>query len=291
MLVFKLIYYLSRLSHFTKITPVQRDNKAVMNKLIKKIVALTKGIRYFFDPLTFHLTNSNQKLEELRNSLKNKPILIVGNGPSLNKTPLDDFHDVYSIGMNKIDLIFDKTNWRPNIVITQNSLVARQHWRNMARSGIPHYLNWNSRWLIPFKSRKFFHFFLTKPNNEFQKDISQSVGASGTVTYAALQFAYHLGANPIVLVGVDHNFKYTDSPNDYQKRKGDDNNHFDPNYFADGQYWGVPNLDASEVGFKKAKSAFDDDGRKVLDATIDGKLKVFEKISIEQAIEIFGEPG
>ncbi len=257
-----------------------------MNRIIKILLKLTKGIRYFFDPITFKFTKNKNRLEELKDLLKDKPILIVGNGPSLNKTPLDEFQEIYSIGMNKISLIFNKTLWRPNIVVTTNTLVAKQHWKEMKNTQIPHFLNWNSRWLIPIHARKYFNFFQTNTDNCFQKVISESVGSSGTVTYAALQFAYYMGANPVIIVGVDHNFTYTDTPNDYQKRKGEDVNHFDPNYFAEGQYWGVPNLEASELGFKKAKNAFESDNREVLDATIDGKLEIFKKISIEDAIQL-----
>ena len=254
-----------------------------MNRFIKVILALTKKLRYAMDPISFKFTSNRKKLDKMKSLVNGRPLLIVGNGPSLNETPLDEFSAAFSIGMNKIDLIFQRTDWRPDIIVTQNSLVVRQHWKSMRDSGIPQFLSWNSRWMMPFGARKNFNFFLTRPRPDFQKNVAQAVGASGTVTYAVLQFAYHLGANPVILVGVDHNFTYTDSPNDYQKREGKDVNHFDPNYFAEGQYWGVPNLDASEIGFQLAKAAFEADGRVVYDATINGKLRVFEKISIEQA--------
>lgn len=257
-----------------------------MNKIIKKILLVTKGIRYFFDPITFKFTNNSKNLIKLKDSLKGKPILIVANGPSLNKTPLSKFHTIFSIGLNKINLIFNKTEWRPDIVITTNSLVAWQHWKSMKDTQIPHYLSWNARWVMPIRARHFFNFFLNNKDKKFQKDISLSVGAAGSVTYAALQFAYYTGASPVIIVGLDHNFKHTGSPLDYQKSVGDDVNHFDPNYFADGQFWGIPDLEASEIGFEKAKKTFEADGREILDATIDGKLEIFNKISIEEALDI-----
>jgi len=58
----------------------------------------------------------------------NKPVLIVGNGPSLNKTPLDQVNDSFvSIGMNKINLIYTKSTWRPNIIACVNGLVIKQN--------------------------------------------------------------------------------------------------------------------------------------------------------------------
>ncbi|MFK7840888.1 MAG: hypothetical protein AB8B54_01370, partial [Sphingorhabdus sp.] len=116
--------------------------------------------------------------------------------------------------------------------------------------------------------------------------VSMGMGSGATVTYAALQLAYHMGANPVIIVGVDHSFDKSGSANIYEKRSGADNNHFDPNYFKDGSYWGVPNLDASEEVFLKSRIAFEQDGRKIYDATVDGKLQIFEKIAIDDAVAL-----
>ena len=250
---------------------------------------ITKPLRYWLDGLTYRNTKSTDELRQLAGSLKGKPLLIVGNGPSLNKTPLDKFDGVYSIGMNKIDMIFSKTSWRPDIIVTTNNLVVHQHCRKMAENQIPCYLSWKSRWFVPRKIRSHFGFFLDNIKSDFQPDISNGLGASDTVTYVALQFAYYMEADPVIIVGVDHSFISSGDSNDYKKRKGDDVNHFDPNYFASGQYWGVPNLEQSEVGYSKAKMAFDAVGRTVLDATVGGKLKIFNKMPIEGALKLIGK--
>lgn len=252
--------------------------------LFKKIIVFTKPFRYWLDRVTFRFRKKGEELLGLGGSLRGKPLLIVGNGPSLNKTPLDNFEGVYSIGMNKIDMIFKKTSWRPDIIVTTNNLVVHQHCRIMAENQIPCYLSWKSRWLVPRKLRNRFGFFLDKLTSEFESDISEGIGSSDTVTYVALQFAYYMEADPVIIVGVDHSFVQSGNANEYTKREGDDVNHFDPNYFASGKYWGVPNLQGSEVVYLKAKNAFDAAGRTILDATIDGKLKIFDKVSIDDAI-------
>ena len=253
---------------------------------IKNILQLTKPIRYFFDALTFNFSKNKKNLKNLKGAIKGKPLLIVGNGPSINNTPLDKFSNTFSIGMNKIDMIFKKTTWRPDYIIATNTLVIKQHWEKMINTKIPTFLSWKSRFFIPLLKRNKFSFFLNDNNSDFKKDISNSVGVAGTVTYTALQFAHYLEANPVIIVGVDHNFAYEGKPNEYKLRKGDDINHFDPNYFADGQYWGLPNLDLSEVGYKNAKKIFNASNLKIYDATIDGKLNIFEKISIEEALDM-----
>jgi hypothetical protein len=64
-----------------------------------------------------------------------------------------------------------------------------------------------------------------------------------------------------------------------------DADHFDPNYFARGQQWNLPNLKGSEEGYKIAKATFEKANRKIYDATVGGHLTVFEKVDFH---EVFG---
>lgn len=253
--------------------------------MIKHIIGLTKPIRYRLEDFLFQRFGDKRHLESLRGKFSGKPILIVGNGPSLNKTPLDSFGTIPSIGMNKIDMLFPRVNWRPSMIMCTNNLVVRQHSNQFAALDVPVYLAWKSRWFLKKKSANI-HFFNIKEKEEFCVDAVAGVGAGATVTYAALQFAYHMGCNPVILVGVDHNFDKTGGSNIYEKRETEDINHFDPNYFGKGSYWGLPNLDASEEAFARSREAFEADDRKIYDATIDGKLAIFDKIDIDQALSI-----
>lgn len=42
---------------------------------------------------------------------------VLGNGPSLNDTPLDKLIGENCVGMNRIHLVYDKTDWRPTIYV------------------------------------------------------------------------------------------------------------------------------------------------------------------------------
>lgn len=53
-------------------------------------------------------------LEHLRSEYEGERIFLVGNGPSLEKTPLDALADEYSIAMKKINHIYPQTDWRPS---------------------------------------------------------------------------------------------------------------------------------------------------------------------------------
>lgn len=253
--------------------------------MIKSILKITKPIRYWIESKLYS-EEELKKIETLKGYADNKTVIVVGNGPSLNKTPLEKFTNCTSIGMNKIDLLFSRVSWRPDFIVAENNLVVKQHWKTMKNHGIRCLLSWKTRWFIPSKERDQFYFYLSLPSKSFSKDIKNGFGTSSTVTYSALQLAYCMGAKNVILFGVDHSFASKGKPLTYELREGPDSNHFDPNYFKSGAYWGVPDLDDSELGYMIAKEAFENDGRKIYDATIDGKLNIFEKISLSEALEM-----
>ena len=92
----------------------------------------------------------------------------------------------------------------------------------------------------------------------------------------------------MILFGVDHSFKSKGRALDIVKAEGEDENHFDPNYFANGVRWGIPDLDGSERDYQTAYEVFRANGRRIFDATIDGKLDVFPKIGLDEARKLCG---
>jgi hypothetical protein len=216
--------------------------------------------------------------------------LVVGNGPSLNQTPLADFKGVASLGMNKINLLFARTTWRPTAILCVNNLVVQQNREFFRDSDIPILLPWKCHWFGGSSSgTKNMHYYKAVPRPEFGTDFSREVaGIGGTVTYSALQLAYYMGADPVILFGVDHSFAFKGTRTDILRSEGPDQNHFDPNYFGKGALWGAPDLEASELAYERSRIAFQNDGRRVLDATIGGKLQIFPKISLEEAKRLCG---
>jgi hypothetical protein len=246
------------------------------------------AMRYSVNSTLFRLSRDHRnRLTALQGACSGRPMLIVGNGPSLLQTPLDALIGVPSIGMNKIDLLFPKTGWRPDYIVCTNSMVVRQHRAAFEGSTIPVLLPYKVRRMVNGRSNPQIRFFNAKASAAFSTDFAAGVGLSPTVTYTALQLAYYLGANPAVLVGVDHNFTGVSGPaNTYVRADRQDANHFDPNYFAPGMLWGLPDLVASEAVYLAARQAFEADGRRVLDATVGGRLQIFEKLGIDDAIDL-----
>lgn len=226
----------------------------------------------------------------LREQCANRPLLVVGNGPSLNETPLDAFSHIPAIGMNKIDLLFPQVTWRPTMIVCVNNLVVRQHRTAFDASPIPVFLAWKCRWFLNDRHSPNIHFFRNQPTEEFSQDVLSGIGSiSPTVTYSALQFAFYLEADPVILVGVDHRFDSDIQSRGIERRRVPDANHFSPDYFQPGQYWGLPDLQGSEASYARAKEAFDSAGRSVLDATVGGELRIFPKISMTEALRLVHE--
>jgi hypothetical protein len=242
--------------------------------------------RYWLDGWLYRRTVNAQAISRLKHCHEGRPLLVVGNGPSLNHTPLDELAGIPAIGMNKIDLLFPRVRWRPTMVLCMNRHVLSQHALRFARLGIPLYLSWQSRWFVRRSELPEARFFLNLASDEFSTDITRGVAISGTVTYAALQFAYYTGADPVILVGVDHHFTAKGRPHALVRNDGADRDHFDPGYFDRQSPWNLPDLAASERGYRKARAAFTAAGRTILDATFEGKLCAFDRIDIADAVRI-----
>ena len=119
------------------------------------------------------------------------------------------------------------------------------------------------------------------PPSTFSEDVSGRVFEGSTVTYVALQLAFHMGFEEVALVGVDHQFSSSGRPNETVISDGGDPNHFSPDYFGEGFRWQLPDLEASEAAYRMAKKAYDQAGRRVVDATVGGRLNVFPKVRFE----------
>jgi hypothetical protein len=119
------------------------------------------------------------------------------------------------------------------------------------------------------------------PPESFATDVSGRVFEGSTVTYVALQLAYHMGFDDVILVGVDHNFETKGPANITVVSHGADQDHFSPEYFGKGFRWQLPDLEASERAYRLAKRAFEADRRRVRDATVGGKLTIFPKVDYD----------
>ncbi len=225
---------------------------------------------------------SRSKLKKIKNNYIGEKAVILCNGPSLNNTNFKLLNDVYTFGLNKINLIFRKTEFRPSAIVSVNPFVLKQNERFFNNTNIPLFLD--SKGLGFIRSNPDRIYLHSSTYRTFAEDCSISIYQGYTVTYVAMQIAYHMGFEKVALIGCDHNFQTKGPANKTVESKHKDPNHFDPNYFSDGDKWNLPDLLQSEVSYNMAKNAFENNDRKIFNCTEGGELEIFPRKSLEEFI-------
>lgn len=227
--------------------------------------------------------SSRERLLQFKDKHKGERCVIIGNGPSLRKMDLSFLENEITFGLNRIYLLSEELGFYPDYYVSVNPLVIEQ--------SIEEILNLPSPKFISHKG--FAHvvdpeqviFLESIPKWFFSRDPGQGICEGYTVTYVAMQLAYYMGFDDVVLIGVDHHFVTPGPANLEVVSQGDDPNHFHPNYFGKGVRWHLPDLENSEVAYRLANEAFTGSGRKIIDATLNGKLEIFPKVNYLELFE------
>ena len=228
--------------------------------------------------------SSRARLREWRNRHVGQKAVIVCNGPSLLKADLSLLRDVFTFGLNKINLLFDKSDFRPSCVVSVNKLVLEQNAAFFNQTDLPIFLDRAATSLI--SARKNVAFLDPASNLSFARDCSLTVYQGYTVTNVALQLAFHMGFQDVALIGCDHTFATKGRANTTVVSGDKDLSHFDPNYFAGGAKWQLPDILQSEVSYGLARDVFEAHGRCLVNATEGGELEIFERMSLRNFVNL-----
>lgn len=220
---------------------------------------------------------SIRKLNQLRGSHQGERCVIIGNGPSLKNTDLTRLKEVFTIGMNRFYMAFEELGFATSLLLTVNDLVIEQCAQDLRQLPIPTFVSWRGRKYIQ-PSANLHYLYTSYILPRFSGDATGRLWEGATVTFVAMQLAYFMGFKQVILIGVDHNFTTKGTPNTTVVSTGDDPNHFNPAYFGKGFRWQLPDLETSEIGYSMAKTAYENSGREILDATVGGKLTIFPKV-------------
>lgn len=180
--------------------------------------------------------------------------------------------------MNRAYLLRDKYPFIPTYYSAVNELVLNQFAEDVRMLDVPKFLNWRCRKLFVGDTKAIFVYTKYSINDNFTGDLLLPISLGGTVTVATLQIIYFMGFKKVVIIGLDHNFSEKGTPNKIEIRPNTkDNSHFHPNYFPPGTKWELPDLYRSELAYQQAKIGYENDGRIIIDATVEGKCNVFSK--------------
>jgi hypothetical protein len=210
--------------------------------------------------------------------------VIIGSGPSLNETNLDLLENEITFGLNKVFLLFPKISFRPTYVASYVPDVVAQCTREFEELPMPLFVSSEGYDLL--SERRFeTHRFGPIRRFYFSLDPAKEICVGHTVTYVTMQLAFYMGFQQVILIGIDHDFGYDGPPDTWHViDKPPKGRHFVEDYFAPGQTWQSPNLKMAEAHYALAKAVYEHFGREIVDCTVQGKLQVFRKSSLEDTL-------
>jgi hypothetical protein len=254
--------------------------KRVLCAVYRRLVDLPHSV---FWNLPLGMTRINRKaIQDFRDRHNRERCFILGNGPSLKDMDLSKLSSEYTIGLNRIYLLFDEISFQPSYYVCVNDLVLEQFAHEIDQLTMPKFMNWQKKHLFSQKKNNVFIKTSLNLTDYFCEDLLKPICSGGTVTYVALQIAYYMGFQEVILIGVDHNFVDKGIPNEIQKRQSEqDLNHFHPEYFPKGIKWQLPDLRRSELAYSLAKDAYEKVNRRIYDATLGGHCQVFSKVDFQ----------
>ena len=229
---------------------------------------------------------SRRRLYKWKNRFAGQRAIILCNGPSLNAVDFNLIQNfnVFTFGLNKINLLFRRTDFRPSAVVAVNRHVIDQSLEFFNQTDLPLFVDYQGVKKVGLRRNIVFLYSATSPG-KFARDCSIAVNQGYTVTFVAMQLAYHMGFKQVGLVGCDHSFAAKGPANKAVKSGGADTDHFDPNYFANGNVWELPDLTMSELHYQVAKETYENGGRKIINCTEGGKLEIFERQHLKDFLQ------
>jgi len=269
---------------------------------IEKIVGyyrLRKAQLNYFEHFKFGFRRTpgyHEKIASLANKHKGKRCFVIGNGPSLRKMDLSCLKDEITIGSNGIYKMFDEIGFKTTYFTMEDIAQVEDRRKELSEvTDTTRLFALYNAYCIPTRDDTFFINVEKEsyPTNkrwaeyypQFSVDLASSVYLGSTITYINLQLAFHLGCNPVYVIGVDHSYgeiskilppgKVTITEEILKKIK---NAHFIDDYHKIGGTFGVPYVKEQEQAYRKALEVFQLYGRPIYNAGVDSHLDIFPKV-------------
>ena len=277
------------------------------NKYIYKFVrSVKKGISYIrsvpFEVIKFYICFYLKKMgikridpyiDSLKDLYTGQKIFIVATGPSLTLEDLELLkeHNAITISINGIFNTFDKTSWRPDYYIMDDYWVFDIYKKkypdvnlynigikgtvfvDKAKERIPYKPDNNHTGFVKVCYYDHWWTHYSKKYN-YNRDIRYGVFDFYTVTNSAITLADYMGAKEIYLLGVDCNYSSSIKHVGEQESKMSDDDIKNALDTENGMI----------MGYKKIKE-FIGDKVCIYNATRGGKLEVFPRKSLEEALD------
>ncbi len=241
----------------------------------------------------------------LKDCYKGKRVFLIGNGPSLNKTPLYLLKDEYKMCFNRFHIMTERLNWTPDFFMTSDNLVLSDLITELDQiipqsrlSFFPgiHFRGYNyidqiekfenAYWTVQMHGRGF-------------SERMPEIYPGGSVIYEGFQVLKYLGFSEVYLIGVDMNYQIHKTAKQLQKKgidiisqDDDDPNHFDPRYFGKNRKYHQPEkfvIDNTIKDLDYLAKNFVNKDFQIINAGLDSKLRVFPKKELYSILNISKE--
>ncbi|MCS4198111.1 hypothetical protein [Salinibacter ruber] len=270
---------------------------------------------------------SKKDISEFKSLHSGDRVFIIGNGPSLKKTPMNKMKKETTIAMNRINLLFGETTWRPDYYIYYDIAYGKKNVSKKTLEHVEKCIEQSRHSFLPENSKDIFgdrsdiSYFVPKnisrnlkrenlkvKERAIKKDeiekiwstrVDEKIYNFGSTISAAGQLAAYMGFEQIFFVGTDlYGIKERSSSlivdilgkilpsgvcDKLSKYKED---HFDPDYTKNGnriENRKVLNRNIIQT-HKVIKIASEKFGFEVYNATIGGKLEVYQRKDLEKII-------
>lgn len=266
---------MNRLDYIRTIGPGELTWNRVREAALRRLAEIPHRIAWEIPSATTR--DNHASLERFRDIHRGGRGFVVANGPSLQRTDLSRLTGEITLGMNRI---YRLGTFMPTyLTVIDVDIQLQQMGHELRDITVPKFLNWNARRLVGDVTNKAFLKMTFRPR--FSTNLHRGIWGGHSVTFACLQLAYWMGLKEVILIGKDHSYGRQGVPGDVVVANTADADHAVRGYYAEGQKFRIPDYKGEELAYRAALEAFSSAGRRVVDATIDGKLNVFPKVAYD----------
>lgn len=255
---------------------------------------ITLRLKDGWKPVAETLPGYQQRLSLMRDKFKGRRCFVIANGPSLKNTDVSKLRKEITMGCNGIYKMFPEWGFHTTYLMFEDieQIEVRRHDIGGVHGPKKMAAIYNAYAFPADKDTWFFNaarmrgqkYYWTDLYPQFSTDFASIVHLGSTVTFIMLQWAYHLGCDPVYIVGLDHDYGELPKLFPPGKIKITEENidlvrglHFSDKYYQVGDVIGVPFVKEQEDAYAAARDAFVRDGRKVYNASAHSCLDVFER--------------
>ncbi|MGB7964196.1 MAG: glycosyltransferase [Propionicimonas sp.] len=239
---------------------------------------------------------TTERLLALKDKHQGQRCVIIGNGPSLNRTDLAQLRGIPTFGVNGIYYADDRLPESLTYYVVEDTKVFQENTADVLAYGRERAGTFVLPTLYrpslgpddtPVMFRMNGGFYRpTDPSfarPRFSTNAVEVLYCGQSVTIINLQLAHWMGFSEVGLIGMDFSYAIpqgTHVQGDVYTSAGDDPNHFDSRYFGAGKTWKDPKLNRVLANYELAKAIYESDGRRIVNCTEGGALESFERIAL-----------